>query len=156
MPKRQPLVGTSRSAGVGRSGLALAIALGSGWNTGIETYFMRSYPPIRWKPYPLPQLTNSWLVLGHKVPCGLVLSLRLCLYSVRICIRIFLCSAQNALSTHPQETLNTQKAPAMSWDPAVNWCRVWVSVSDIGRVGLANRNINTDEGTKPAHRVLYD
>ena len=31
--KRQPSIGTSRSAGVGESGLALAIALGSGWST---------------------------------------------------------------------------------------------------------------------------
>ena len=32
------------------------------------------------------------------------------------------------------------------WDLAVSWCRgVWVvSVSDGGRIGLANRNINTD------------
>ena len=37
MNKRQPLIGTSRSAGVGGSGLALAKALGSGWPTGIET-----------------------------------------------------------------------------------------------------------------------
>ena len=31
-----------------------------------------------------------------------------------------------------------------------------ISVSDSSKDGLANRNINTDEGTKPAHRVLYD
>ena len=39
--KRQPLIETSRSAGVGESGLALAIALaialGLGWPTGIQT-----------------------------------------------------------------------------------------------------------------------
>ena len=31
---------------------------------------------------------------------------------------------------------------------------LWVSISDSVRVGLANLNSNTDEGTKPAHRVL--
>ena len=36
----------------------------------------------------------------------------------------------------------------------VSWGRgVWVSVSDSLRVRLANRNSNTDEGTKLAHRV---
>ena len=35
--KRQPWIETLRSAGVGESGLALAIALGSGWPTGIQT-----------------------------------------------------------------------------------------------------------------------
>ena len=34
--KSQPWIGTSRSAGVGGSGFA--IALGSGWPTGIETH----------------------------------------------------------------------------------------------------------------------
>ena len=60
----------------------------------------------------------------------------------------------NSSIRNPQRT----KAPAMNWDLAANWCRVWVdvSVSDSGRVGLANRNINTDEGTKQAHIVLYD
>ena len=44
-----------------------------------------------------------------------------------------LCSVQNALWTHPQ---THKKALAMSWDLAVNCCRVWVSVSDRGRVGV--------------------
>ena len=35
--KRQSLIETSRSAGVRESGLASAIALGSGWPTGIQT-----------------------------------------------------------------------------------------------------------------------
>ena len=37
----------------------------------------------------------------------------------------------------------------------VSWgTGVWVSVSDSIRVGLANRNLNKDEGAKTAHRVL--
>ena len=43
MTKRQPGIGTSRSAGVGWSGLV--IALGSGWPTGIKTQTKRQNQP---------------------------------------------------------------------------------------------------------------
>ena len=43
----------------------------------------------------------------------------------------------NQRRTQNQPTGYYDQAPAMNWDPAVGWSRgVWVSVSDIGRVGL--------------------
>ena len=63
--------------------------------------------------------------------------------------------SKSAARTHNQTTGCYDQAPAINWDFAVSWgTRVWVSVSDSVRVGLANLNSNTDEGTKPAHRVL--
>ena len=61
-----------------------------------------------------------------------------------------------AARTHNQTTTGCyDQAPAMNWDLVVSWGReVWVSLSDSARVGLASRNKNTDEGTKPAHWVL--
>ena len=69
---------------------------------------------------------------------------------------------RNQRRSQNQPTRYYDQAPAMNWDHAVSWgCGVWVSVSDIGRVGsgwplgrVGQDKTEPETHTKSAHTVL--